>query len=303
MAAMDKQMARSILLAAALSVAHSFDAAAASDDAQDPVARAQAVLADARKAIGGEERLRTVRTVQATGDYRRSIGETQMEGELELLVEMPGKLRRNETVGMPGGGTMVRTEVLNGAEVWDDNSQRGGMGGHMMIMRGPGGRELSEEQIKDARRRMRQMELTRYVLAWLLMTDAPVSFAGIAEAPDGKADVLEITPAEGTPMRLFVDRQTRLPLMLTWKGPQLRMMVRRGPGGGPPNAEAAARSAEGDGPPPQATFEMRFEDYRMVEGIQLPHRISRGADGSVNEEWTIRRYRLNAAFKDGTFTK
>jgi hypothetical protein len=295
MLTMQKHIMTTLVVAASLAPAHTF--------AQDTTARAVAVLADARKALGGEEKLRAVKTLQAAGDYRRSMGEMQMEGELELLVEAPDKLRRNEALGVPGGATMVRTEVLNGTEVWEDSSQRGGMGGHIaMVMRGPGGREMDEAQMKEMRRRARRADLSRYLLAWLLTTDDVVTHAGVAEAPDGKADVLEVKPAEGPALRLFIDQQTHVPLMLTWQGPQPRMMVRRGPGGGGPPPNPEGRPAP-EGPPPQATFEMRFDDYREVDGIKLPHQISRAMNGSVNEEWTIKRYKVNASLKDNTFTR
>jgi hypothetical protein len=300
MAVMQKHILTILTVIAAMTAAHPLESLA-----QDAAARAADVLGDARKALGGEDKLRAVKTLSAAGDIRRSMGEMQMEGELELMLETPDKLRRNESIGMPGGATMVRTEVLNGDEVWDDSSQRGGMGGHMMmVMRGPGGREMSEEQLKQMRLRVRRADLSRYMLAWLLTTDALVTHAGIAEAPDGKADVLEIMPAEGEPMKLFVDQQTHMPLMISWRGPQPRVMVRRGPAGAPPpDAEQAAREAEASGPPPQATFELRFEDYRKVDGIQLPHQISRAMNGSVNEEWTVKSYKVNGSFKGSTFTR
>src|SRR5688500_3220161 len=208
MSAMKKHIAPALIVVAALTAAHPFEGLVSLGFAQDAAAKAAAVLADARKALGGEEKLRGVKTLQAAGDFRRSMGEMQMEGELELLIEPPDKLRRNESIAMPNGGTMARTEVLNGDDVWDDSSQRGGMGGHMqMIMRGPGGREMNEEQLKDMRRRMRRMDLSRYMLGWLLATDAAVAHAGVAEAPDGSADVLEVKPAEGAAMRVFIDRQ------------------------------------------------------------------------------------------------
>lgn len=298
---MQKHIIATLAVVATLTAAHPLESIA-----QDAASKAAAVLAEARKALGGEDKLRAVKTVQASGDFRRSMGDMQMEGELELLVETPDKMRRDETIGIPGGPTMVRTEVLNGADVWEDSSQRGGMGGaHMtMVMRGPGGREMNEEQMKQMRRRMRRMDLSRYLLGWLLTTDAVVSHAGIAEAPDGKADILEIAPADGPSMRLFIDQQTHMPLMLTWKGPLPRMMVRRAGGGGPPpNPEQVAREATGETPPPEAMFEMRFDEYRKVDGIQLPHLISRAVNGSIGEEWTVKSYKLNASLKGNTFTK
>jgi hypothetical protein len=271
--------------------------------------RAASVLADARAALGGEEKLRAVKSLEAIGEFRRSFGEAQMDGEIEILLETPDKLRRNEDINMPGGGLMTRTEVLNGADVWDDSGQRGGMGHNMvMTMRGPGG-DADPERIKEMQRTMRRADLARLSLAWLLTSDAPVAHVGVAEAPDGKADVLEFAPAGLPAMRLFVDQKTHLPLMLTWKGTQPRMMIRRGgPGGSgaPGGADApdrAAREAADAPPPPQVTFEMRLDDYRKVDGIQLPHTITRSVNGQPNEELTIKSYKINPAFKANTFTK
>ncbi len=270
--------------------------------AQGAADRAAAVLAEARKALGGEDRLKAVKAIQASGEFRRSMGEMQMDGGLEILLEAPDKLRRNEDLNMPGGALMARTEVLNGDDVWDDSGQRGGMGhGMAIVLRGPSG-DVDPERVKDMQRRMRRADLMRFSLVWLLTTDAIVTHAGIAEAPDGKADVLEFTPPDGPVVRLFVDQQTHLPLMLTWKGPQPRMLVRRMAAGSREDAERAARDAA-DAPPVEATFEMRLGNYQQVDGIQLPHEITRAINGQTNEEWTIASYTLNPSFKSNTFTK
>jgi hypothetical protein len=295
---MQKHIATLILVAAAATASHPLEGVA-----QDAAGRAAAVLADARKALGGEERLTKVTALQASGEFRRSMGEMQMDGELELLLERPGKLRRNEDLNMPGGAMMTRTEVLNGDDVWDDSGQRGGMGhGMAIVMRGPGG-DADPERIKDVQRRTRRAELMRYSLAWLLAADAAVSHAGVAEAPDGKADVLEFTPTDGPAVRVFIDQETRLPLMLSWKGPRPRVMTRRMSGGtSREEMERVAREAEA-APPEEAAFEMRLAGYRNVEGIQLPHEITRAMDGRTIEEWTITGYKVNPSFKSNTFAK
>lgn len=97
-----------------------------------------------------------------------------------------------------------------------------------------------------------------------------------------------------------------MPLMLTWQGPQMRMMVRRGPGGPPANADQMPRPSTdpaADEPPREVTFELRFDDYREVDGVLLPYRISRAVNGTVNEEWTVKTYKINAALKGNTFTR
>ena len=45
------------------------------------------------------------------------------------------------------------------------------------------------------------------------------SYAGEAEAPEGKADVVDIKGPANFAARLFVNSQTHMPLMLSWTTP------------------------------------------------------------------------------------
>lgn len=274
-----------------------------------------ALLADARRALGGDERLGAVKTLDVRGDFKRLAGQTTIEGELQVRVEFPDRLRRDEDLSLPGGGpAIVRTEVLNGATVWDETSGGGGMfigrfgGGG----RGPGGMrggdvqaggraQMDPAQIEDAQRRARQAELARFALIWLLRTDGQAAWIGIAEAPDGKADVIEVTPAAGPAMRVFLDASSHMPLMVTWQGvaPQLMIAGRRGGrGDGRGDAPAAGR-----GRGEAATLRLTLGEYKAVNGVQLPHLITRGANDMTVEEWTIDSYRVNPAFRADVFTK
>ena len=294
--------------------------------AQD-AARGASLLSEARRAVGGEERLRAVRTLDARGDFKRLAGQATIEGELQVRVELPDKWRRDEDLSPPGGGpAIVRTEVLNGSTVWEENSGRGGffLGG--FGGRGGGGRggaggfggglgggggdpggaaadagrgaAVDPAQIEAARRRAWQAELSRFLLAWLLAADGPVAWVGTAEAPDGRADVLEITLGAGGVTRLFLDQGSHLPMMITWQGaaPQFFVGGRRG-------------GRRGDvGPPPATggqprTLQMTLAEYKTVNGIRLPHLITRGTSETTTEEWTVGSYRINPSFRGDVFTK
>ena len=101
---------------------------------------------------------------------------------------------------------------------------------------GPGGQGPSEadrERFRQMAQRRLQGELQRYLLVWLMRTDAQMTYGGEAEAEDGKADVIEVKTEGGTPMRVFFDQKTHLPLMLTYEGPQPRMMCPPGLAGHP----------------------------------------------------------------------
>jgi hypothetical protein len=302
-------MIRPVPTSSILSILLLSGAESAGLQAQD-AAKGAALLAEARQAIGGEERLRAVKTLDVRGEFTRIAGQTTIEGELQIRLELPDKLRRDEDLSPPGGGpAIIRTEVLNGTAVWEESSGRGGFFmGRFGGARGAGGADAGRgaaadpAQVEAAQRRAWQAELTRFLLVWLLVADGQVAWVGTAEAPDGRADVLEITPRAAPVMRLFLDQTSHLPLMITWQGaaPQLviagRRGGRRGDAGPPP-----AGAPPGGGPP--ATLQMTLAEYKTVNGIRLPHFITRGANDMTTEEWTVDSYRLNPTFRGDVFTK
>src|SRR6185503_4989858 len=85
---------------------------------QANTAKGVALMAEARKAIGGEDKLRGVKAVQVNGKFKRTAGNNTLEGDFEVYIEPPGKYKRHEETGTAGGPIGERTEVLNGAETW-----------------------------------------------------------------------------------------------------------------------------------------------------------------------------------------
>jgi hypothetical protein len=342
--------------------------AVAFGQAQDAAATGAALMAEARKALGGADRLAAIRRLEVKGTSRRGNATViNLDGDIELLIEMPDKYRRKESLSLGVGGPGVeRTEVLNGDQSsetqvteggggfrggggrggFDGGGDRGGGGGRGGDFRGGRGRDgfggiaellganqtagrgqVDPELLREAQLRARRAEYARLVLALLLATDAPVAWIGTAESPDGKADVLEITPDGQPPMRLLLDVTTHMPLMIAWPGAGRGAggAGRRGgqggegfaqggrQGGAPPagpapggDATQAARGGSAAGPargpqPPAFTNEMHLSEYKVVNGVKLPHLITRGANGQTNEELEIKSYKLNPNFKADTF--
>jgi hypothetical protein len=307
--------------------------------AQDRVAT---VLAAAKKALGGEDKVAGLKGLTAEGPFRRSMGGRDMEGVLALTIARPDKLRRMEEIAMGGmvGGPMIeRTSVLAGNVAWDDMANRGGMGGGMQIrmadgpppgVGGPGGTAApTPEQLNEARVRRMKVQLQRWMAA--LTTEGPETWvdAGVAESPDGKADILEAKEGTGRVLRLFIDQATHLPLMVQYQDPKPMVMIngggpgrgpggpggpgRGGPGGPPPGAGPGGPGGDRPAmtpeemqkrveemrrnPPALGTYAMHLSDYKKVDGVMLPHKIEISLDGEPNEEWTVEKYKVNPTIK------
>lgn len=286
-----------------LSAAFLYWVAGTSLQAQD-AAKGAALLAEARQAVGGDARLRAVKTLDVRGEFKRVAGQTTIDGELQIRIELPDKLRRDEDLSPPGGGpAIIRSEVLNGSTAWEESSGRGGF----FIGRFGGGRgggdagrpAVDPAQLEEAQRRAWQAELARFLLVWLLAADGPVAWVGTAEAPDGRADVLEMTPRAGPVTRLFLDQTSHLPLMITWPGTAPQIVVAGGRRGGRGGDAGAPPSRGGQ----QAMLQMTLAEYKMVDGIRLPHVVTRGANDTTTEEWTIDSYRINPNLRGDVFKK
>jgi hypothetical protein len=305
-----------VVVSAVLALAVAAPLARAADDQ-----KAEEVLKAARSAVGGEDALAKIQSVTVTGSSRRVFGEREMSSDVTLDLLLPDKYKRTEDMsfGGPGGPSATRVTAVNGTAVWDDGTNRGGPG-FMMRMGGPGGAggpggqagpggapraptEEERQRFREMQQRRMRGELARYALIWFLKTDAPVTYAGIAEAPDGKADVLDIKPEGAPAMKLFVDQASHKPLMLTYEAQVPRMfLMGRGQGQGQrPTPEEIEKLRSQ--PPQTATFEVHFTDYKKVNGIELPHSITQSMNGNVTEEFTIEKYKLNAPLKPEQFVK
>ena len=121
--------------------------------------------------------------------------------------------------------------------------------------------------------------------------------------------------ADNFTARLFIDQVTKLPLMVTYQGPQPRMMTNNMTAGAPPSgggghvvtraggteeerkkameeAEKQIREMQRQ-PPAMADFAIYFEEWREVEGVKFPFKMRRAMAGTTTEEWTINKVKVN----------
>ena len=151
----------------------------------------------------------------------------------------------------------------------------------------------------------------------------PLTFKYLAqgEAPEGKADILDVAGPVNFSARFVVQRDTHLPVMLMWQVPPTTVMLRIPgqpmPGSVPPGALVVDAPA----PPPASAsqddrtqyaatianlrrqaltqakpidYRMYYADFRDVDGFKVPFRIRRAIAGETIEETTFDRIRINA---------
>ncbi len=317
--------------------------------AQDKAAEVMAadVLAKVRQTIGGGklESLKTFSLVAATA---RNIANRQMTSEIELYLELPDKYLRVENLSAPVVASM--TSGFNGEKVIRPAATAMG-GGGMMIMNGVpmggggamtrtvvvggdmagggrgGGAPTPEQQamMNASMIRSQRVELSRYMLGWFAMAHpalkATYTYGGEAESPDGKAHIINVKADGGFEAKLFVDEATNIPLMLTYQGPEPRVITRPGPsaggaapppppppgmaGHGAPPAAAAGQApmsreeiqkqmdAMRNQPVKMIEYRVYFGDWQAVDGITFPHSLQRAMAGTTTEEWTISKVKVN----------
>lgn len=261
--------------------------------------KAAELLAQARAAIGGETKVSKVQALSCTGTVQRVIGDRQISGEITIDLQLPDKLLRTDSINPMGDQALIVTEQgINGDRLLrNSRTVNTPPGAIIRVPPAPAhGSDAETQMLRNSR-----AELARLAVALLLASPAGMNvdfaYAGEAESPDGKADVLDVKGASSFVAKLFLDKSTHRPLLVAYRGVAPRMIVQaqRGDPPGPGRQDIQ--------PPPSELVDMNMflDDYRPVDGVMLPHHITRAVDGQTNEDWTFKTIKVNPTFKADTF--
>jgi hypothetical protein len=187
-----------------------------------------------------------VKTFVASGRTRQVRGDNLVPIEFEISCELPDKyVRKDEIPAQESGPTATG---FNGDELLQDPAPPA-----PPMLERPGGAPAPNPAQLDAARKARvatvKQDFVRLTLGMFAQSFSsyPLTFtyAGQAEAPQGKAYVLDVKGPSNFAARLFLNSETRLPLMLSWQGPAGR--------GGPPAGVRPGGAAPGAPVPAPAT--------------------------------------------------
>src|SRR5688572_2369056 len=314
---------------------------------------AAAVISGARDALGGEKRIAVVKTIVASGHTRQLQGDNLVPMEFEINIELPDKYVRTDEIparesgpnsrgfngdgliqagDAPGGGprrggpASAEPAASQGAATVGKPAASAPAGAASAGLpaeapTGAGGAKAGPPPSPTIPVKQDFVKLTLGMFA-TSFSSYPLSFghAGQAEAPEGKADVLDVKGPGNFSARFFIDSKTHLPLMLSWTTPPNLVPVVAGQKP-PANLPPGSVTFETPMPPPDsATPEQKkqfetdalaarnkamastrptenriyYADYRDVDGLRLPFRIRRAVGATTVEETQFDRYRINA---------
>ena len=270
-------------------------------------AKAASLLAKLRQNLGGEARLASIKGLSFEADMRRVLpGEgsepgPEMSGDIRFDIADPRHYLYVDSFSpMPGMPPISIGSALDGDAQWSGPISAP-MGGVMI---------RTEGNSDQARLRARlEKDMTRLSVALLAgsnLQGVEFTYAGPAESPDGKAEVLEVKGPGDFKGKLFLDEKTARPMMLVYQEVPRRMAMRRGgPGGPPPSADGHG----GDGattPPPAPELkeaQMFLSDYKSENGVSFPRAVTIKVQDGPTEEWTVQKIKLNPAFPADHFKK
>ncbi len=150
---------------------------------------------------------------------------------------------------------------------------------------------------------MRQNELLRTTLSLLLTApdgiDVSYTFAGEGDVDGAPVNIINAA-FDGSDFKLYIAKGSSLPVMMSYTGhrmPQVFHMRTKAPeaGGEGKGTMTFTRKIEGMPASETTEFQVRFADFRGVNGVQLPHRWATSVAGQTTEVFDVTAYEVNPA--------
>ncbi|QQS44752.1 MAG: hypothetical protein IPM66_12280 [Acidobacteriota bacterium] len=302
------------------------------------IARANEIIRLAKTALGGEENLDAVKSLQINGDLLIPVGARQVKGNLKIDMILPDRyLRTTKTV--IGQMEMTRLEAVNGEDVWSDNKRstlispdvdsmaggrsrgmggggingEGGMGGGAGSGMGRGGgmsggmRGGSQARRPGADSILDISPEARAAIERQIRGDySRIMLALLLSSPNAHEfsfsyeNELETKGGKVDVLKVLGPDGFAMWMMFDQKTHLPWMMNFASPAARSPRGQ---QSEDENGEPKMVDVQLFFADHRQEGKLLMPHRIVKATNGQTIEEWTLKKFKFNPNLKPGNFEK
>lgn len=284
--------------------------------------RALEIMRQARQAIGGDANINSINSLSVTGKVTKTLNfgeETRTEtGDWELNMQSSGKFGKMIKIGagIGNGGEQlekkVNVVVVRKGDapnaVIDENASSEKVtiikkgDGEMQVDKADGTpkirRQVLTENIHGVGDTHQGDELFRTMMFLLLTapqnTDANYVYAGDTIVDGVNCETVQINSGGGN-LKLYFNKSTHLPVMASFTG--AKPMVFRVKTD-EPNADKKQNVmifAGQKGAAQTGEFQIKFSDYRNVNGVQFPHKWTQTIDNAADETVDVTGYEVNPA--------
>jgi len=239
---------------------------------------ANKVLTEMQAALGGTEKLAAIKTLTVEGMLRRVTPRGTLELTMELALELPDKYVTRTQLTAQGNMSVYRNAGFNGDDLINRAEAPPNLAGAGRDRARSDRAAMAQTNEQSAATAQRQLMNAKSDFARLALGlfgasyegfPVQLSYAGLAESPDGNAHVIGAQGADGFEARLFVSAETNLPLMVTW-------------------SQALPRD-----PNTMQEHRIYYSNFKTVNDVSFPHTWRRSVDGNVTAETTLEQIEIN----------
>ncbi len=282
--------------------------------------RALEIMRLGRQAIGGDANINAVQSLSVKGKITKTLNfgdETRTEtGDWELNLQSPNKISKMVKLGagVGSGGEQLERKVnvivVRKGDAANSVIDENGSSEKVTIIK-KGGEPMPNEEAAGNPKIRRQIitenvngdvgnshgdELFRTMLFLLLTTpqntDANYIYAGDATIDGVNCEIVQVNAGGGS-VKLFFDKSTHFPVMANYTGAKpmvFRVNKNEANADGKQNVMVFANAK---GTVQTGEFQIKFADYRNVNGVQMPYKWTQTIDGGADETIDVASYEVN----------
>jgi len=287
--------------------------------------RALALIRQARIAIGGDANIAAVRSLTAKGNAVHTFNfdgtNTTQTGDYEINLALPNqfsKMMKLKLENISGDGTKQtineqhKVVIIKKGDnkVFNSDDKDAALKNKVVIVKNGNG-EIETEDVRpanDGNNRVvkemlvvkgdgenhQQNEMFRTMLA-LLLTAPPetdFTYAGEGDVDGNACDIVEVRNGNSS-VKLSLDKSSHLPRMMSYQGHKpMIFKIKKDEMKSETDTKVFAGKMDKS---ETAEFQIRFSDYRAVNGVLLPHHWAQAVGGNADETVDITGYEINPA--------